>query len=186
MIRAQKTYFFSPSGHWTFMRMLWELHVLPHQPQPLTVLPNKGQIFQILCFSWACSNHKSVIRNHVHIARFVFIIFWTEYKHWAREGTEARAGDRGAERECRHCWRSQEGWKGQQTLMANTTQSDLRCDGRNPDGRHLPTWRMGDRYRRKTGQKSLLQDPHLPGTLSVAGGKKKNPSCATVPQQPCY
>ena len=60
--------------------------------------------------------------------------------------------------------------------MANTTQSDLRCDGRNPDGRHLPTWRMGDRYRRKTGQKSLLQDPHLPGTLSVAGGKKKNSS----------
>lgn len=61
--------------------------------------------------------------------------------------------------------------------MVNTTQSDLRCNGRTPDGRHLPTWRMGDRYRRKTGQKSLLQDPDLPGNLSVAGEKKKSQLC---------
>ena len=38
---------------------------------------------------------------------------------------------------------------GQQILMANTTQSDLCCDGRTPGRGHLPTWGMGDEVSKK-------------------------------------
>ena len=75
-----KDLFFFPLWPLNFHENVMRISCLTTPAQPLSVLPNKGQIFRILCFSWACSNHKSVIRNHVHIKTFVFIVFWTKYK----------------------------------------------------------------------------------------------------------